>query len=277
MALYVETKNQTLLWNTINKLPSFSIIPMAQKEIQFKNGIALFYQKYQNYPLTKNDLQKVNQETISYFVNRFSQPQQIMQNPNPQNINFVETKEEKYAREFKERQLYYDQMNSKPKLPSADIFLEKETDSAITNMDELIERYQQEREKDIGITANPYLVASSSLPVPSLDLTNVKKEERPKRKLRIETETISEPLHIQDLGDTKISWSDPLINNDTITTNIPKNTTNKPSILKESSTYNLQKTVELLEQRILSLENKMQEILEKMKTEENKIIDSALP
>jgi len=280
MALYIQPENQKLLWNTINKLPAFSNVPIAQREIEFKNGISIFYQKYQRTLLSKTDLQNVNQETVTYFLQRFSQQNHYLQQPQQQERKFVETKEEQYIRQFKERQQYYDQMNAKPKLPSADIFLEKETDSAITNMDELIQKYQQEREKDFGGMENLFLPQIQIQPQQQTQQTF----QPIKRKLRIETNNTNLPIEAQDIDELelqqqqqqpKISWSKPLVQSQEPLVQSQENNNNHEnhddvsqpqllpkSILKESQLQIIQRKVEQLEEKIMILESRL-ETLEK--------------
>ena len=71
----------------------------------------------------------------------------------PPKEQMVETPEEKSLREFNERQQMYESMTSKPTLPdSSSLFKEEskgETNEVITNMDELLEKYQAQRDFDV--------------------------------------------------------------------------------------------------------------------------------
>jgi hypothetical protein len=105
--------------------------------------------------LNVQELQQINRETILAFIPQ--QPQQIQQQqqqlqqlqqqqiPQIQKPMF-ETKQEKSQREFEERQNIYKQMNTKPELPSPEIFKDKYEEDAIENMDVLINQYQKQRE-----------------------------------------------------------------------------------------------------------------------------------
>jgi hypothetical protein len=66
----------------------------------------------------------------------------------------VESKQEKSQREFTERQQLYERMTAKPETPSTELFLEKE-DDAIQNIDEVIRKYQDERDKDMQLLPPP--------------------------------------------------------------------------------------------------------------------------
>jgi hypothetical protein len=63
---YTSAENQTLLWNTIQKIPLLhDQIPTYQQEDWFKQIIGMFYQKNQD---TQYDLRQLNKETIGYMI-----------------------------------------------------------------------------------------------------------------------------------------------------------------------------------------------------------------
>ena len=154
MSNYINHTNQTLLWNTVNKLPEFQKLSPLKKDFEFKKTIEYIYNTNRHKPLlTLSELQQLNRETIMAFIPRqeiqrqekpplYHQPQQQPQQP------LFETKQEQSQRQFEERQNIYKQMNSKPDLPSPEIFKEKIEDTAIENMDALIQQYQKQREME---------------------------------------------------------------------------------------------------------------------------------
>ena len=176
MSNYINSANQTLLWNTVNKIPEFHQLSPPKKDFEFKQIIEFFYRKNIHKPiLTLQELQQLNRETILAFVpktqqqpqqqpqqqqpqqqyqqpqQQYQQPQQHYQQPQqPQQQPLFETKQEKSQREFEERQNIYKQMNTKPDLPSPEIFKDKYEDSAIENMDVLINQYQKQRELEFN-------------------------------------------------------------------------------------------------------------------------------
>jgi hypothetical protein len=112
MASYINTENQTILWNTIQKIQLLHqrISPHQQQE-WFRQIIGMFYQKIQ---YTHFDLRQLNKDTIKYMIDALKEPM-----PNA-------------SREYKQ--------------PT---FNEPVNDSVIENMDELLEQQLKQRELDI--------------------------------------------------------------------------------------------------------------------------------
>lgn len=174
MEWYISTSNQNLLWDTIHRVPFVSSIPLSIRETTFRNIVEYYYggiRNNQNLDLSQK--KEMNRRTISDFLSTIQTQSNIQSvsrtitsnielNPINQMINqminnnshkMVETKQEKSQREFTERQQMYEQMTAKPDIPSSDIFREKVNvdDDAIQNMDDLIKKYQIEREKDMQL------------------------------------------------------------------------------------------------------------------------------
>jgi hypothetical protein len=93
-------------------------------------------------------------QTQTYDPMQQPQPQQQHQQhtssvTNNQSI-FVESKQESFQREFLAKQQEYDMMSSKPKLPDpSELFQTQPEEEKITNMNELLEQYERQRNKDI--------------------------------------------------------------------------------------------------------------------------------
>ena len=143
---YINSANQTLLWNTVNKIPEFQNLYPPKKDFEFKQIIELFYRKnIHKRILTPQELQQLNRETILAFI----PPSQPSKNPTHQS-------------QFEERQNIYKQMSAKPDLPSVEIFKDNYNDSAIPveNMDALINQYQKQREVEFNqlIPPNPSII-----------------------------------------------------------------------------------------------------------------------
>ena len=176
MANYIHHNNQTLLWNAVNKIPEFQKLSPPKKDFEFKQIIEFFYHKIKNKSiLSVQELQLLNRETLMAFIPNKSQIQPQTQSPSfgkpplykqsiqqPQNRVF-ETKQELSQRQFEERQNIYKQMNSKPELPSPNIFKDKEEDTKIENMDVLIQQYQTQREMEFQQYIPPLPVSVSDL------------------------------------------------------------------------------------------------------------------
>jgi len=225
MANYIHHANQTLLWNMVNKLPDFQKLSPPKKDFEFKNTIEYLYNMNRHKPsLTLQELQQLNRETIMAFVKEkpnpnpnpnpsyekpplYPQPQQQTQQQ-PQTFPTFETKQEQSQRQFEERQNIYKQMNSKPDLPSPEIFKDKIEDTAIENMDALIQQYQKQREMEFQQYTPPPPISSGE---------KEKKEplEKKKQKLRMldNNANLSLSLNAIDLdldvtaNKKNVSWS----------------------------------------------------------------------
>lgn len=72
MALYVHPENQQLLWGIINTNPHLTEIfgkyHPTQKAEWFKSIIETFYKQYEKTELTKNDVHKLNKDTLAYMI-----------------------------------------------------------------------------------------------------------------------------------------------------------------------------------------------------------------
>ena len=90
-------------------------------------------------------------QTQTYDPMQQPQPQQQHTSSvtNNQSI-FVESKQESFQREFLAKQQEYDMMSSKPNLPDpSELFQTQPEEEKITNMNELLEQYERQRNKDI--------------------------------------------------------------------------------------------------------------------------------
>jgi len=156
--IYIHPQNQQLLWNTMNKTPMFSHMNPQIKDSWFKGIIQQFYNSNQHvYDAAL--LQQINKETIAYMVAnlkgdsvRFTTNMTTVQGP-PANTVYRgkederALKQEEFNKAFEERQNQY--FLKKPPMPDID-FTEKLDDRPITNMEELIQMHQKEREYEIN-------------------------------------------------------------------------------------------------------------------------------
>ena len=211
----------------VNKLPDFQKLSPPKKDFEFKNTIEYLYNMNRHKPsLTLQELQQLNRETIMAFVKEKpntnyekpplypqQQPQQPQQQPQQQTFSTFETKQEQSQRQFEERQNIYKQMNSKPDLPSPEIFKDKIEDTAIENMDVLIQQYQKQREMEFQQYTPPPPISSGEKKEKPLE--QEKPLEKKKQKLRMldNNENVSLSLNAIDLDlDTtankkNVSWS----------------------------------------------------------------------
>ena len=158
MSLYIHRENQTLLWNIMEKNPQFA--KMALKESWFSNVIKQNYEKIQYLPLTLQDLQHINKQTISMMVDELRQmdqykkpDQQKLDQQNmylPSNTGAIE-RVSSFTAQFEERQKDY---LVKPMEPP-NVKFDKIDDDVITNMDELLQQQIKQREYDIAQALPP--------------------------------------------------------------------------------------------------------------------------
>ena len=149
MALYVNAENQTLLWNVVHThnfaIQFFSRITPAQKTEWFKSIIKRFYDQNLNRDLSLHDLQQLNKTTLSYMLStmKSNDVQQTYIEDPPKNA-----KEVAISQQFDMKKKEYDSFLEK-KAPETVDFREKVEDSAITNMDDLIQNHIREREEEL--------------------------------------------------------------------------------------------------------------------------------
>jgi hypothetical protein len=156
MSLYIDPKNQELLWKIFDKHPPFkNIRDISFKQNWFKNIIEMFYENNKHRILTPSELQTLNRGTIAYMMEQLKISQNVpVQNVPIQNVpvlsstNGIEERTQIYNDQFSARQKEYEKMLAKPPPPELP-FNEKIGDEAITNMDELIRRQIEMRELDI--------------------------------------------------------------------------------------------------------------------------------
>ena len=165
-ATEVFPDNQTLLWNSISKLPAFARMP--NKEEWFQNIIRHFYNSvsFNGNKMTVNELRKMNHDTISYMIKELKQPvtfsnsntgsaiqnQSTFLSPNltESHSYLSEQKNEQLNAQFTNRQDEYAAMLNKPPMPEIN-FAENsgDMDKPIDNMDELLQLQLKERSYDI--------------------------------------------------------------------------------------------------------------------------------
>ena len=184
---YIHSKNQELLWSTYIRIPIVQQISNDQQTSIFRKSVETVYstihQSNSTY-LSTTELQQLNRKTMQTLLSNTKElitppsstipsPPQYSQNPinpsegyfppqsqqQPESSYVVETSEERMKRIFEEKQKQYQSFYEKPTLPDPKSMFEEpvqDEDGVIQNVDELIEQYQQERNRDISV--NPPLV-----------------------------------------------------------------------------------------------------------------------
>jgi hypothetical protein len=146
MAAYIEPRNQELLWKGFQRIPEVTHLSRADQETIFKQAVSHQYAVVAGLALTPEQLLEINKRTLSMWIQQLRQSQPSGPFPSP----MVESVTENTTRIFEEKQKQYESMTAKPVLPKpSELFQEAETDDKITNMDELISQYQQQRDLDL--------------------------------------------------------------------------------------------------------------------------------
>jgi hypothetical protein len=192
---YIHSKNQELLWSTYIRIPIVQQISNDQQTSIFRKSVETVYstisQSNSTY-LSTTELQQLNRKTMQTLLSNtkelitppsstnpspiqysqnpinpsegyFPQPQQPQQPQQPESSYVVETSEERMKRIFEEKQKQFQSFYEKPTLPDPKSMFEEpvqDEDGVIQNVDELIEQYQQERNRDISV--NPIIIAQTT-------------------------------------------------------------------------------------------------------------------
>jgi hypothetical protein len=213
MSLYIEPKNQKLLWEMIHKNPSLSLIfppknPISQKnkEEWFKSIISKMYSTLpQN--ITPTMLLNTNKETLTIMNrdlhNKFGVEKRDLEKEktvepiysrNAISGNRVET----LNREFSERQKEYERMTQKPAVPEVS-FEEKRDDGVIKNMDELIQKQLREREDDLNKITKTFQQNQETIRIPSNSpILSIKEE------IKMD---FSEMIQNEEPAKKRVSWN----------------------------------------------------------------------
>ena len=180
---YIHPENQKILWNTINKVQTFSQLLTPQKEELFKSVISLFYEKYKHAKLNNEQLKQLNKDTISIIIQHLkSAPQTPSRHPSgpspfgggvggtmfpegPTTTHIISkestalhgTQQQSFDNVFKNRVNEYEMMSAKPKPPVDLDFSEKLDDEPIseTNMSSIIQKHLKERENEMTLAYVP--------------------------------------------------------------------------------------------------------------------------
>ena len=167
MSLLVHPENQRLIWDIINNNPFvvqfFQTNVHIKKEQWFKTVMEHFYNTYQGKSIDKTELNQLNREVLTYMIqNLHSMTQPTMPVPPNNPIqNTIHTppipennREEIYKNQFLQKQQEYSALFDKKPPPEIN-FSESEKDVAISNMDELIQKQQAERDAYMNLHPMP--------------------------------------------------------------------------------------------------------------------------
>lgn len=179
MSQIIKNENQSLLWNIIQQTNQFknSYICENNKIQLFKDVMKIFYEKIKtkNLKLSKQDLENYNKQMIQTYLQELQKCDNfIFETPNiqiktseptkhvsfqiPENNNLIQpmsfrpiqpiNNKESPMEAYSQRQNEYETM-TKRELPLEPNFKEKIEDTAIENMEELLQAQIRQRELDL--------------------------------------------------------------------------------------------------------------------------------
>lgn len=185
MSLYILPENQKLLWDTMNKFPPFQEFGKRdekQRENWFREIAHQFYENNKFKPLSVQELQQINRETLGYMINHlkpavpkkpeapkktdtafaaFSATKYERFDVAPSENSFFEQdnsvtrdsildkKQGELNREFSMRQKEYTSMLTRAPEKEIDFRIPLDNDGPIENMEELIRGQLEKRNMDV--------------------------------------------------------------------------------------------------------------------------------
>ena len=148
MSTFISYNNQTILWNTIQKVPLLQ--QKIQKEYQanwFRQIIEDIYTQNQYRNLNVQELNELNKQTISYMINSLKRSNnENNQTTSIENLDYQDTNTE-----FSKREKEYEILKNNTKMNEKPNFNQTIEDKAIDNMDELL--YNQQIQRDLDLQA----------------------------------------------------------------------------------------------------------------------------
>ena len=167
MSALIHPENQKIIWNIINNNSYvnkfFEVNTNVSKDKWFRSIIEQFYTQNEGRNLSIEELNNLNKNVLSFMVKSINSTP--AQQPTPKSYDTLNQNTyspqiqtppyipnnitEHNNRQFEEKKQEYEQMYSKPVPPEVN-FKEKEKDTTIENMGELINKHINEREKQLN-------------------------------------------------------------------------------------------------------------------------------
>jgi hypothetical protein len=162
--LFVDAKNQAILWKIIHTSPLFvtkiNLFSLEERSEMFKQSIALFYDSFPevhdfetlqktNKAFLLEFLELLQEKKNGFFVEKKEIPYPSFVEKEPD--SFIGKQEEQKVRQetfsnaFQDRQREFESFFEKPPTQLSP-FLEPIHDEPISNMEEIIEQHKRERE-----------------------------------------------------------------------------------------------------------------------------------
>lgn len=186
MAQYIASKNQTLLWQTIQKHSFITQVFSPESEQNkinwFKNIISEIYNSNSSISLNKQQLIELNKETLRRMIDDMRQaiqssqlnqitPYSLDSDRSYSRESILQDKTTVFQKDLEKRQTDYEELFQKPTPIKIDF--EKTNDQVIHNMDELIARQLRERENDLQQISRTLPKPSSMNEPINIDTTNI--------------------------------------------------------------------------------------------------------
>lgn len=223
MSALVHPENQKIIWNIVNSNiyvnDFFQTHSHVSKEQWFRSIIEKFYLQNESKNLSMEELNLLNKDVLTFMVKSIhsipaqsppveSQQQvpdpyapssQTNYSPQIQTPPYVPNNiGEQTNQQFEDKRQEYAQMYAKP-VPEEVDFKEKDKDTIIENMDELINKHISEREQQMKeLTPNIITNVKPAVSMPVNDVSNnitVEIEEKPIETANVKSEET--PLKIQ--------------------------------------------------------------------------------
>jgi hypothetical protein len=153
MAEFIDNANQEILWKSFHKIPRVSVLDYSEKEVLFKNAIATIYHNINpNLRINREQLQELNREAMKLllkYVFHDNNNSTTATTTTTTTTTLYESAEEITQRNFESKQKQYDKMTEKIVVPKPSELFQDIEEGAITDMDERIEEFQKQRERDL--------------------------------------------------------------------------------------------------------------------------------
>lgn len=152
MAKFIDHNNQTLLWNTITKLPLFheKIDPDFQAQ-WFRDMIEKIYINQQHRILNNNDLLTLNKHTISFMITslkKITLAENELNGPHDTQQSYMNMTPPTNRNQQNDSNMFNQNVNE-------NMVFEVVEDKAIENMDELVSQQMKMRELDLNPNPAP--------------------------------------------------------------------------------------------------------------------------
>jgi hypothetical protein len=192
---YIHSDNQNILWEKITKTSVFINWNSSPEEKRkwFRDIIGSFYDKNKFMVMGNKELREINKQTILYMINNINEINKMTYgNPWKDSENYD------ILRGFEKRSQEYEKLSS-PEIPKI-LQNDYEKDNPIQNLDEIVKKFQEERNADLGFINN-------------IEDTNQSKNFSNERLKKLTS--INQLMDVVENEDTNIhiSWNEPLEEN----------------------------------------------------------------